>query len=121
MSAICQQLSLSYMLIMFFFKFQDEIRCNLEFSERNLLVTFIKKDEGFESDTESAKSLEVPAVAASKADPPGETGRSATDEKIIKDHVFGFADPPGIFFLSRLSGLETIFSFYKMSVKNKQG
>ncbi len=85
---------------MFFF-LKDEIRCNLEFSERNLLVTFIKKDEGFESDTESAKSLEVPAVAATKADPPGETGRSATDEKIIKDHVFGFADPPGIFFLFR--------------------
>ena len=64
-------------------KSQDEIRCNLEFSERNLLVTFIKKDEGFESDTESAKSLE-----------PNESGEEKTtsgaDEKIIKDHVYRF-------------------------------
>ena len=51
----------------------EEVRCNLEFSERNLLVTFIKKDEGFESDTESAKSLEA---------------AGGGEEKIIKDHVF---------------------------------
>lgn len=38
----------------------DEVRCNVEFSDRNLLITFIKKDEGFESDTESAKSVETP-------------------------------------------------------------
>ena len=55
----------------------EEVRCNLEFSERNLLVTFIKKDEGFESDTESAKSLEA----------------AAGEEKIIKDHVFRFTEP----------------------------
>lgn len=64
-------------------KSQDEIRCNLEFSERNLLVTFIKKDEGFESDTESAKSLEPAAGEEEKS-------VSAADEKIIKDHVFRF-------------------------------
>jgi len=61
---------------------QDEIRCNVEFSDRNLLVTFIKKDEGFESDTESSKSVESPAVEDKSV--------SAVDEKIIKDHVFRF-------------------------------
>lgn len=62
----------------------DELKCNLEFSERNLLVTFIKKDEGFESDTDSAKSLE--AAAAS----PEEKVVPSSEEKIIKDHVFRF-------------------------------
>jgi len=62
----------------------EELRCNLEFSERNLLVTFIKKDEGFESDTESAKSLEPGAgLGAEEKSVSGE-------EKIIKDHVFRF-------------------------------
>ena len=67
------------------------------------MVTFIKKDEGFESDTESAKSLEVPSPALAgltpPTEPPGEKGRAGTDEKVIKDHVFGFSDPPGIFFV----------------------
>ena len=61
-------------------KTADEVRCNLEFSERNLLVTFIKKDEGFESDSESAKSL-------------GEEEKGGEGEKIIKDHVFRFPEP----------------------------
>ena len=59
-----------------------EVRCNVEFSERNLLVTYIKKDEGFESDTESANSVE----------PKEEKSSSAVDEKIIKDHVFRFGE-----------------------------
>jgi len=58
----------------------DEIRCNVEFSDRNLMVTFIKKDEGFESDTESSKSIESPAAEDKSV--------SAVEEKIIKDHVF---------------------------------
>ena len=70
----------------------DEIRCNLEFSDKNLLVTFIKKDEGFESDTESAKSVEnQPVVTAVN---PTED-KSGVDEKIIKDHVFRFSEPGG--------------------------
>ena len=65
-----------------------ETRCNVEFSDKNLLVTFIKKDEGFESDTESAKSVENnPAVVAGD--------KSVSDEKIIKDHVFRFTEPGG--------------------------
>ena len=57
---------------------QDEIRCNVEFSDKNLLVTFIKKDEGFESDTESAKSVDQQPVLDKSC---------AGDEKIIADHV----------------------------------
>ena len=65
-----------------------ETRCNVEFSDKNLLVTFIKKDEGFESDTESAKSVENnPAVVSGD--------KSVSDEKIIKDHVFRFTEPGG--------------------------
>ena len=65
-----------------------ETRCNVEFSDKNLLVTFIKKDEGFESDTESAKSVEnnPDLVSGDKA---------VSDEKIIKDHVFRFTEPGG--------------------------
>ena len=37
----------------------EELRCNLEFSDKHLLVTYIKKDEGFESDGESTKSNEA--------------------------------------------------------------
>ena len=37
----------------------EELRCNLEFSDRHLLITYIKKDEGFESDGESTKSNEA--------------------------------------------------------------
>ena len=37
----------------------EELRCNLEFSDKHLLITYIKKDEGFESDGESTKSNEV--------------------------------------------------------------
>ena len=69
----------------------DEIRCNLEFSDKNLLVTFIKKDEGFESDTESAKSVENQPVTAVNAT----EDKSGVDEKIIKDHVFRFSEPGG--------------------------
>ena len=63
----------------------DEVRCNVEFSDRNLLVTYIKKDEGFESDTESANSVE----------PKEEKSSSGADEKIIKDHVFRFGESGG--------------------------
>ena len=63
----------------------DEVRCNVEFSDRNLLVTYIKKDEGFESDTESANSVE----------PKEEKSSAAADEKIIKDHVFRFGPGGG--------------------------
>ena len=69
---------------------QDEIRCNVEFSDKNLLITFIKKDEGFESDTESSKSVE-PGGEAGAAD----KSVSAVDEKIIKDHVFRFSESGG--------------------------
>lgn len=48
----------------------QQTKCNIEFSDRNLLITFIKKDEGFESDGE----LEV----------------LCAEEKIIKDHVFKY-------------------------------
>ena len=65
-----------------------ETRCNVEFSDKNLLVTFIKKDEGFESDTESAKSVE-PSTTVVTGD------KSVSDEKIIKDHVFRFTEPGG--------------------------
>ena len=65
-----------------------ETRCNVEFSDKNLLVTYIKKDEGFESDTESAKSVENnPAVVSGD--------KAVSDEKIIKDHVFRFTEPGG--------------------------
>ena len=37
----------------------EELRCNLEFSDKHLLITYIKKDEGFESDGESTKSNEA--------------------------------------------------------------
>ena len=37
----------------------EELRCNVEFSERHLVLTYIKKDEGFESDGESTKSNEA--------------------------------------------------------------
>ena len=40
----------------------EELRCNLEFSDKHLLITYIKKDEGFESDGESTKSNEVRVV-----------------------------------------------------------
>ena len=59
----------------------DEIRCNVEFSDKNLLVTFIKKDEGFESDTESAKSVENSESVQV------EDKSCSGDEKIINDHV----------------------------------
>lgn len=71
----------------------DEVRCNVEFSDRNLLITFIKKDEGFESDTESAKSVETPDSGITK-----ETDKavvSGSEEKIIKDHVFRFSESGG--------------------------
>jgi len=71
----------------------DEVRCNVEFSDRNLLITFIKKDEGFESDTESAKSVESPGQnVAAESD---KSNVSAVEEKIIKDHVFRFNEPGG--------------------------
>ena len=65
----------------------DEIRCNVEFSDKNLLVTFIKKDEGFESDTESAKSVENQPV-----NPAEDKSVGGAEEKIIKDHVFRFPE-----------------------------
>lgn len=77
----------------------DEIRCNLEFSERNLLVTFIKKDEGFESDTESAKSLEPGGGEGVE-----EKSVPGTDEKIIKDHVYRFNEPGEDSYSSNSSG-----------------
>lgn len=66
-----------------------ETRCHLEFSERHLTVTYIKKDEGFESDTESAKSVEPPSSACLEED---DKPVSGVEEKIIKDHVFRYSE-----------------------------
>ena len=57
-------------------------RCSLEFGDRNLLVTYIKRDEGFESDGESTKSNDVIAINDQ------ESSCTNVEEKIIKDHVF---------------------------------
>ena len=64
---------------------EEDTRCSLELGDKNLTVTFTKKDEGFESDTESAKSVENSAVAVA-----GDKAVSGVEEKIIKDHVFRF-------------------------------
>jgi len=71
----------------------DEVRCNVGFSDKSLLITFIKKDEGFESDTESAKSVEN--AEAIVADDPDKSDVSVVEEKIIKDHVFRFNEVGG--------------------------
>ena len=44
----------------------EELRCNLEFSDKHLLITYIKKDEGFESDGESTKSNEAVKIGMYK-------------------------------------------------------
>jgi hypothetical protein len=67
-----------------------ETRCHLEFSDRQLTVTYIKKDEGFESDTESAKSVEPPAHA--QVGDNDVAAAAAVEEKIIKDHVFRYSE-----------------------------
>ena len=63
---------------------QDEIRCHVEFTDKNLVVTFTKKDEGFESDADSFKSLSVENQKLSMS----EEKPISSDEKIIQDHVF---------------------------------
>ena len=68
-----------------------ETRCHLEFSDRQLTVTYIKKDEGFESDTESAKSVEPPSVVVAD-DEDEDKPVSGVEEKIIKDHVFRYSE-----------------------------
>ena len=65
----------------------DEIRCQIEFSDKNLVVTFTKKDEGFESDGESFRSVENQKLLASEEKP------ISSDEKIIADHVFRPSGP----------------------------
>ena len=49
----------------------EESRCNLEVADRHLHVTYIRKDEGFESDGESTKSsshsMEIPSHTNDKS------------------------------------------------------
>jgi hypothetical protein len=73
---------------------EHETRCHLEFSDRQLTVTYVKKDEGFESDTESAKSVEPAAAHAhcSGTEDDEDKTVSAVEEKIIKDHVFRYSE-----------------------------
>ncbi len=58
-------------------KGDDSVRCSVEFGDKSLSITYIKRDEGFESDGgESTNSSEAAAR------------NGGTEEKIIKDHVF---------------------------------
>lgn len=60
----------------------EELRCNLEFSDKHLLITYIKKDEGFESDGESTKSTENPvkiSVFNHNSDDSSSANSSASD------------------------------------------
>ena len=66
-----------------------ETRCHLEFSDRHLTLTYIKKDEGFESDTESAQSVGPPEE---EEEPDNNKTVSGVEEKIIKDHVFRYSE-----------------------------
>jgi hypothetical protein len=63
----------------------------LEFTERHLTFTYVKRDEGFESDTESAKSVEPPSVLPSPVQQL-EVEKTGVEEKIIKDHVFRYSE-----------------------------
>ena len=85
---------------------QEESRCNLEVADRHLHVTYIRKDEGFESDGESTKSsshsMEIPSHTNDKSqtsevtninvdrllNQPAVTNASGPEVKIVNDHVF---------------------------------
>jgi hypothetical protein len=71
---------------------QLETRCHLEFTERHLTFTYVKRDEGFESDTESAKSVEPPSSVLPSPVQQLEVDKTGVEEKIIKDHVFRYAE-----------------------------
>lgn len=62
----------------------SDIRCSLQFVDKSLNVTYIKKDEGFfESDGESStKSSSIEEVHKSSSH------NTSVEEKIIHDHVF---------------------------------
>jgi hypothetical protein len=86
---------------------QDESRCNLEVADRHLHVTYIRKDEGFESDGESTKSSSNSMESANNATEKSQihseisnlkvdnfinqqvvTNTAGCEVKIVKDHVF---------------------------------
>ena len=87
---------------------QDESRCNLEVADRHLHVTYIRKDEGFESDGESTKSSSNSMESANNSsneksqihsdinnltlngysNQPVATNSAGFEVKIVKDHVF---------------------------------
>ena len=66
---------------------EKDLRCNLEFGgDRWLHLTYIKKDEGFESDGESSTKSNGDGGSGSGAVASG--GDNNHEEKVIKDHVF---------------------------------
>ena len=68
-------------------KQHEEFRCSLELGDKNLVVNFIKRDEGFESDGgESTRSMSTEEVNNNSK--PNDIGTNSVEEKIIKDHVF---------------------------------
>ncbi len=66
----------------------SSLRCNIEFGEKSLAVTYIRRDEGFESDGESTKSSSTEEVNNANGVSKGNGSAAGIDEKIIKDHVF---------------------------------
>ena len=67
---------------------QNDERCNLKISDKNLHVTYIKRDEGFESDGESSSKSSTNMVVG-VVQPDASAG---IEVKIIKDHVFNYHD-----------------------------
>ena len=83
---------------------QEESRCNLEVADKHLHVTYIRKDEGFESDGESTKSssnsiennVEKSQIHSGNgnvcvdnfSNPQVSTNSAGFEEQIVNDHVF---------------------------------
>lgn len=63
----------------------EDFRCNLEFCDRSLNITYIKRDEGFESDGESSTTTNGERT---QDNVDGTNG--GVEIKIIKDHVSEF-------------------------------
>lgn len=71
----------------------EELRCNLEFSDRYLLFTYIKKDEGFESDGESTKSNEAVKIVFNDDSSSANSSASDSDELLKSTSTSASASP----------------------------
>lgn len=61
----------------------EDFRCNLEFFDRSLIISFVKKDEGFESDGESSTLPNGERMMPNSV----ESRNSGIEVETVKDHA----------------------------------